>query len=287
VLRLFRLFRLARAVRLLVQFRTLWMLIQGLINSCATIMHTFSLMLMLLFIFGCIGMEIITIPYQHDPGLMGQMVKENFANIPRTMLTLVRCVNFDGCAAMYEPMVDTHNHLVLFFLPFLGLISITLMNLVTAVIVEGALEQARDDKLSLERERQLQMTACIPTIKEIFTKLDTNGDGILTIEEVMAASDEIRTELAKSVGMKLSEDSFVTLHQVMDEDGSGEITVDEFCAGLPKLCCSEAPLELFAMMKTLQHMNRDFHLYMHGTIPEDKHRHSTRGNALPRHSVHS
>merc|ERR1719333_892923 len=60
VLRVMRLLRLARSVRLLVQFKTLWMLVRGLLTSATTMFYTFMLMILILYVFACLGVEIIT-----------------------------------------------------------------------------------------------------------------------------------------------------------------------------------------------------------------------------------
>merc|ERR1719265_2511921 len=60
VLRIMRLLRLARSVRLLVQFKTLWMLVRGLLSSAGTMFYTFGLMMLILYVFACLGVELIT-----------------------------------------------------------------------------------------------------------------------------------------------------------------------------------------------------------------------------------
>merc|ERR1719161_672040 len=60
VLRTLRVFRLARVVRLVVQFKTLWMLVRGLLGSVDTMCYITLLIVLLLYIYACIGLELIT-----------------------------------------------------------------------------------------------------------------------------------------------------------------------------------------------------------------------------------
>jgi hypothetical protein len=128
VLRVFRLFRLARALRLLVQFRTLWMLVQGLIHSCSTIFYTVVLITLILYIFSCIGVETIAIPYIDEQSDFGDLVREYWSSVPNCMLSLVRFVTLDSIGSIYEPMIKQQNHLIMFFMPFLLIVSIALMS---------------------------------------------------------------------------------------------------------------------------------------------------------------
>ena len=63
-----------------------------------------------------------------------------------TMITLSQFVTQDSIAAIYSPLIKARPVLVLYFLALLFIVSIALMNLVTAVLVEGALEHARQEK---------------------------------------------------------------------------------------------------------------------------------------------
>ena len=58
VLRTFRLARLARTVRLLAQFKVLWMLVRGLLSSATTMAYIFILFFLILYVFACMGLEV-------------------------------------------------------------------------------------------------------------------------------------------------------------------------------------------------------------------------------------
>ena len=60
VFKVLRLFRLARTVRLLAQFKVLWMLVRGLMCSLNTIFFTFVIMFLIIYVYACIAIEFIT-----------------------------------------------------------------------------------------------------------------------------------------------------------------------------------------------------------------------------------
>merc|ERR1719223_1644950 len=82
------------------------------------------------------------------------LITHNFPNIPVTMLTLLRFVSLDSMATLYQPLIMEDPLLLCFFLPFILVVSISLMNLVTAVIVEGALEQGKLDREAVNKYKK-------------------------------------------------------------------------------------------------------------------------------------
>ena len=62
LLRMFRLARLARTVRLLAQFKVLWMLVRGLFASAGTMVYVTLLASLVVYVFGVLSLEVITKP---------------------------------------------------------------------------------------------------------------------------------------------------------------------------------------------------------------------------------
>ena len=55
-----RLAKLVRAIRLVAQFRTLWVLVRGLASTAGTIGYTVLLMLIIFYVFACMALELFT-----------------------------------------------------------------------------------------------------------------------------------------------------------------------------------------------------------------------------------
>jgi len=246
VLRMFRLFRLARAIRLLVQFKTLWMLIRGLIGSAGTIAYTFGLIVLIIYIFACMALELITKKLQESPNdEIVALVNNNFPNLQVTMLTLMQFVTVDSISSIYRPLILEDPSLILFFLPFILVVSISLMNLVTAVIVEGAIEQGQQDRDMQMRYKAHAFKKMLPSLKAMFHQLDVDGDGTVILQELLVAPDELKKQFEEV----LQGDSLQELFEMIDVDDSGEVDIDEFCDGIAKLVNSDAPVEVLRILK--------------------------------------
>merc|ERR1719469_1764533 len=110
-------------------------------------MYTLLLLLLLLYVFACIAIEIITLGAHSEDEEYQQIVHTFFRSIPISMLTLVQFVCVDSIGNIYKPLIEKNPLLMTpYFVVLILVISIVLMNLVTAIIVNGALEQAADDK---------------------------------------------------------------------------------------------------------------------------------------------
>merc|ERR1712048_342942 len=106
-------------------------------------------------------------------------------------------------------------------------------NLVTAVIVEGALSMTAKDR-EMQRFQQTQRIRHLtPIIKRLFEDLDWQGYGHIgraAMESVdyLTVPEELREHLTMN--------SMKDLFEMLDVDGSGRVDETEFSEGLMNLC---------------------------------------------------
>jgi Ca2+-binding EF-hand superfamily protein len=169
------------------------------------------------------------------------------------MLTLIQFVNLDGIGAIYTPMVRSEPTTGLFFVSFMLIVSICLMNLVTAVIVEGSFEQAKSDQIFAKKERQRAMSKLLPVVREIFAQLDKDGSGKVTLEEFADADYSVQLALEKVC----QTDDLVELFEMLDVDGSGSVEIEEFAEQLANFGTTDQPFINVRLMKQLELARRE------------------------------
>ena len=97
-------------------------------------------------------------------------------------------------AQVYTPMVRHNPILSIFFVLIIMVVPISLMNLVTAVIVEGSLEQAKQDQEVAKAYKNKLVVKMMPRIQQMFEKLDVDGSGDISIKEIESAPPELAAE---------------------------------------------------------------------------------------------
>ena len=111
----------------------MWRLVYGLLTAAETILATSALILVFMFVFSCVAVEVIS-KDKRLAGLedTGFIISEYFGNLGKTVMTLMQFVTMDSLATIYFPLIVEEPLLLCFFLPILIFVSIGLMNLVTA-----------------------------------------------------------------------------------------------------------------------------------------------------------
>jgi len=247
LVRLLRLARLARALRLMVQFQTLWQLVQGLFHSIGTLFWTFLLVMLLMYIAAVTGMELIKVdpelPVDHPYNEAAALC---FRDTMDAILTLLQVFSFDSIGGIYRPLVKQNYFCFIYFVLAMLILSIALMNLVTAVMVNSSLDQASQDKEAKQAWEAARKAKQMESLKKMFLELDEDGSGELSLEELLEAPESAQDQLKEIAGSGDLEELF----QLLDYDGGGTVGVEEFCEGVLK-ASSSAPgaIELTSLVK--------------------------------------
>lgn len=253
VLRALRLSRLARMFRLLVKFQTLWMLVRGLLNSAEMMLHTLFLLTFILYIFSAMGIELIThhsLAEGPDPDPeFSDIVGTYFADLPSTMVTLMQFTSLDSIAAIYRPLVMKDFKLIIYFISIILIVPIVVLNLVTAIIVNSALEQANMDKEAAALQKESAKKKLLDKLRVMFLSLDADNSGYISRGELQMASEDERNAL-----LDVSPEDPLDLFDALDVDQTDNLSIDEFCEGLWAVSISKETLETQRMIKQVAKM---------------------------------
>jgi len=248
IFRILRLLRLLRALRLLPQFKTLWRLVQGLLSSMGTMLSMLALLTFTIYVFGCIGLEVITMHNKTaQDGAASAIRDSHFHSLPQAMLTLMQFVTLDSIAGIYGPLIDDNWWLMLYFLPIILILPVALMNLVTAVLVEAAMTMGKEDA-DIERSLKRRMLEQVePEIHLAFQKMDKDKSGSLDQMEVVAAAGNLPAVLQDKIKPK----EVLAFFDMLDIDGSGVEEAD-FVEGVFDHVMSDVPIQTRQMLKFLR-----------------------------------
>merc|ERR1712032_90155 len=199
--------------------------------------------------FACLGVEIIfkSEKLQSDPST-SHIVNEHFYSLASTLLTLLAFANADSIAGIYVPLIKVMPGLSFYFGLLWLVVTVSLMNLVTAVIVENAIANAKEDSEMNRNALRKQLKELIPSVKEAFRKLDVDGKGDLTFQEL----EDAHIDLPPNLRNVIQKDKLLDLFEFMDMDASGEISETEFVDGVCALALSSVPIETTQTLQLLR-----------------------------------
>ena len=127
------------------------------------------------------------------------------------------------------------------------IVSVAMMNLVTAVIVEGAISQASSERDVMKAYKCAKVRALLPRLGELFKELDPDGDGYVTLDEILEASNVLKDELENLVQI----DDLVEIFQLLDENRTGSLDIDEFIESVTEIATSDLAIEHVRILKQL------------------------------------
>ena len=245
--------RLSRVARLFVQFRTLWELVRGLLNSGWVLLWSFSLIILLVFVFAVTGIEVVGANQELRQYEETKQIATSFGTLWGAMLNLVSFWLLDGFIYVFVPAVGKVPYLGLYFLIFIKVISVACMKLLTAIMVQNAIATAahdRESKAAWELQRRKKM---VPKLAKPFMLFDVDNSGEVTKDELLFCPKQAKDALREVASC----DCMAEIFDVLDVDGGGSISIDKFCSGLLKISKQPGkPIELARMVKQLDKVLR-------------------------------
>jgi len=247
-----RLVRVVRAVRLIPTFKVLWTLIGGLLDSFNTLLWTFVMILSVLWTFAIFAVYWIGRADEFEDDAEAQMY---FGDVWKTLLTLFQVVTLDSWTAVARPLMKKSGVIAPFFLCVIAVVTFVLMNLITAVIVEHAFNQAKEDEEMVAHELKQEQDAEIAELCEIFKEIDLDGSGMLDKEEYDQAVMFNPRIKAKVDVLEMTQQELLDLWSLF-AGADGELSVEEFERGMRSIRGEARAKDTFTCVRRLHRVNK-------------------------------
>jgi hypothetical protein len=239
VLRLFRLTRLLRLVRTFRQLKPLRVLLHSLYCAGKSVFWALLLLVTIIYSFGVILTQAVT---EHTEG--GTQVEEEdllayYGDLYRSMRSLWWAIS--GGINWYEltgPLETTGNVVwSLLFLVYIAFVYFFILNVVTGVFCQNAIEGAQQD-LELTIETQLkEKEVYADRLRKLFEEMNTNPNGVsdgLTPAEIQKQLDRPKVQ-SWFKALDVDAKKAWKLFKILDEKNTGRVSLDDFVEGCLKL----------------------------------------------------
>jgi hypothetical protein len=232
-LRILRLARLLRTYRILLFFPMLASMCRDLVGAMQAVVWGCVLLL-----FVVTGWSIVAVQVVHPltKDLVAGGVYDGCERCPRAFSTVMNAnltflqqvIAGDNWGQGTIPIIEAHPWTAVLFVSVLVSIQLAIMNVILALIVESAEAARKDD---IVHTQELQERAFLKKSKKLLSLcegLDLDASADLTLDELLAGFESNADLVAILKDMGINRSDITIAFEIMDEDGSGCVSYEEF-----------------------------------------------------------
>lgn len=299
ILRALRLVRVVRVVSRVKIFHEVWLLLRGLTGSMRVLFWTVVVIFFITYMFAVFGVVLISVKIKdaYDAEVLRtqgtapdfstfancgaavntalelrstqnsldqlKMLHDSTLGIWQWMFTLLQVLTLDSWMSIARPMQTYVPWSWAFFYMYIAIAVFVLMNLVTAIIVENALKSSQKDADEVLAAKDLEKKKALKKCKRLFTQIDQDQNGELTLEEFTDAFKDpvLRKQLEV---LDIHEEDSTEVFKVMDT-GDGVLQLDEFFEGITRMQGPAQAKDMFRVLQITQKLANDIKVDLYGS----------------------
>eukprot|EP00928_Gymnodinium_smaydae_P078401 TRINITY_DN6230_c0_g2_i1.p1 TRINITY_DN6230_c0_g2~~TRINITY_DN6230_c0_g2_i1.p1 ORF type:complete len:717 (+),score=83.72 TRINITY_DN6230_c0_g2_i1:49-2199(+) len=244
-LRIFRVARLSRAFRLLLSIRELYMLITGLASSMRAIFFGVILLLGMLAVWSIILVDFVH-PENTQIAYDGcDRCGRGYSTVYNSMLTLFQqIVAGDSWGLTSVPLIERNSLFFILLVLIVVSVSLGVMNLILAVIVESAAEAREADIAQKIKTRLRDQEKSKIDLLQICASMDKDDSQSISMDEMNEAWRESPRFRDVMMALEVRREELPTIFNIIDANGSGDVDYKEFVDKLYDLHTSDVRLKL-------------------------------------------
>lgn len=241
-LRILRLARIVKAVRLMRVFRfvrALRTLISSIFHTLKSLFWALMLMVLIVYVFGVLFSQAVNI-YLVDPenppmpDMAFEAAQRHYDSLWGTMVSLFMCIsggtNWENVLAPLRAISQLWELLFLFYVSFTYF---AVLNVVTAVFCQSAIESAQNDQASLVQNILEEKEEHREKLLDLFVKVGDEQDTITFEMFQEKINDPAVRNYFTSIGLDVW-DAW-SFFKLLDLDEGGSVEADEFLMGCLRL----------------------------------------------------
>lgn len=237
ITRMLKTLRLLRIFRFIVALRTL---VTSIISTLKNLFWALMLLGIIIYAFAILFCQAIR-THLTDPAMpplseeVHDQAERFFGTLLDTMLSLFMSItNGVSWNLILIPLKEVHVVWVVFFLFFIAFTYLAVLNVVTGVFCQSAIESAQTDHALAVQNILANKEAHLSKIRELFISLAGEEDGVITYAmfEQQVHSPEVR-EYFETLGLDVW-DAW-SFFKMLDLDEGGCVEIDEFFMGCLRL----------------------------------------------------
>jgi len=275
VLRAMRLMRVARIVSRVRFFHEVWVLLRGLAGSTRVLFWTVVVVFIVTYIFAVFGVVLFSVEIEaahadmisereramrnfteytdcsraaegalawtgsRPDSVELEVLYRNTRGIFQWIFTLVQVLTLDSWMSIARPMQDVVQFSFVFFYLYIAIVVFLFMNLVTAIIVDNALQKSREDETQAMKQKMREQKKAEKRFRRMFNAIDEDGDEKLTVEELKSACADPFIGRHLKV-LDITSENADEIFKMMDTGdgvsrGDGVLSLEEFFDGTKRL----------------------------------------------------
>eukprot|EP00930_Biecheleria_cincta_P023871 TRINITY_DN17160_c0_g1_i3.p1 TRINITY_DN17160_c0_g1~~TRINITY_DN17160_c0_g1_i3.p1 ORF type:complete len:563 (+),score=102.49 TRINITY_DN17160_c0_g1_i3:89-1777(+) len=242
ILRLVRVIRSPSFLRVTSQLRAF---VISIMDSVQGILWAIMLINVLTYVFAIYLTSTVTDYRKHNSDSEHEVLVHHYGSVTATMISLlVGMLNGEQWYDIALPLGQCSSWLVAVFAAYMIICILGVLNMVTGVFVTTALKHVDRDKLIVLK---IQLT-------DIFHKSDTDKSGTLTMDELDEHLENPQL-LREPQDIDLKPDDARTIFHLLDEEGVGDIDINDMVAAAVNLQGAAKALDLELVKKRQEQMH--------------------------------
>jgi len=234
IIRLTRLLRVLRIGRIVRFIRALRILVFSILNTLRTVFWALLLLVIIIYVFGMVFAQVvsdhISSAKTYKPDLW-----RYWGTLPRSIFTLFKAIA-SGVSwhEVVEPLAVLHPAWVAFFIVYISFTFFAVLNVITGIFCERAIESVRQDHELVVQQHLLNRALYINTVKRLFKAIDVDDSNFISYKEFEV---HLRDEHAVAffAALELETNDAWEVFRLIKRDEEDGIDVDDFVEGCLRL----------------------------------------------------